>query len=193
MREDKNQNNPRVPATAKKWNLRTPEGFGEFFDYFAPKIWRQAYLRTSSREEAEEITSKTFLKVWEYIKKGKKVKSAGAFAYKVADHLVIDFYRSRAAAPIVASTEGEFASDPPEPTAVEEQAKVNYDTLLIKKALLKLKPHEQTILIMRFIDELSIEEISQALGRSRGAVSVAVHRALKELQKVIEEDYGRFV
>jgi DNA-directed RNA polymerase specialized sigma24 family protein len=46
---------------------------------------------------------------------------------------------------------------------------------------------------MRFVDDLSIEEISGALGKSRGAVSVAIHRALKELEKIIEKDYGKVV
>lgn len=176
-----------------EWNLRTPEGFGQFYNVWAPKIWRHAFLRTSSRVEAEEITAKAFLKVWEYLCEGNKIRNANAFLYKVANHLVIDFYRNRGTMPLSTDSEAVISQDPPANDSPEERVAVRYDAERMKKALEKLNPHEQSMLLMRFIDELSIEEMALALEKSRGAVSVAIHRALKSLQKVLEEDYERMV
>lgn len=194
MEAPKPQNNTaRAEEAGKKsWDLGSAKGFGEFYDYWAPRIWRHALLRTSSREEADEITAKTFLNIWEYLRQGKEIRSASAFLYRVTDRLVIDFYRNRASNPVKVATE-DLLEDPPDNTFVEERVAKQYDSSLIRKGLAKLKPAEQAILIMRFVDELSIEEISEAQGKSRGAVSVAIHRALRELQKIVEEDYGRLI
>lgn len=180
------------PAKAEVWDLQSPRGFGVFYDYWAPRIWRHSLLKTGSREEAQEITSKTFLKIWEYIKRGGEIRNPPAFLYRVTDHLVIDFYRARASSPVISTCEVP-EDDHPDITVLEAEAADRYDLELVKKCVAKLKPQEATLLLMRFVEELSIEEIAGAMGKSRGAISVAIHRALKELHFVIENDHGNLV
>ncbi|MBI2633990.1 MAG: RNA polymerase sigma factor [Parcubacteria group bacterium] len=180
------------PTKAEVWDLQSPRGFGVFYDYWAPRIWRHALIKTASREEAQEITSKTFLKIWEYVKRGGEIRNPTAFLYRVTDHLVIDFYRARGSN-LVISTNEVPDDDHPDIAVLETEAANRYDLNLVKKCLAKLKPQEATLLLMRFVEELSIEEIARATEKSRGAVSVAIHRALKELHKVIENDHGNLV
>jgi len=49
----------------------------------------------------------------------------------------------------------------------------------VEKVLRQIPENERNLLIMRFIDELEIKEIANVLGKTTGAVSVGIHRALK--------------
>jgi RNA polymerase sigma-70 factor (ECF subfamily) len=50
-----------------------------------------------------------------------------------------------------------------------------------------LKPDHQDIIILRFVEELSVREAAHALGRSEGAVKLLQHRAMRELQKHLRQ------
>ncbi|MCK4525285.1 MAG: RNA polymerase sigma factor, partial [Candidatus Andersenbacteria bacterium] len=79
------------------------EAFAEIYDFYVVRIFRFVYLKTSSKETAEDLTSDTFLKCWRYIKQkneaGKKeiVKNnkISSFLYKIARNLIIDHYRKK--------------------------------------------------------------------------------------------------
>jgi len=54
---------------------------------------------------------------------------------------------------------------------------------LVMKALKELKEDYQDILVMRFVEDLSVRETAVAVGKSEGAVKLMQHRAIKELKK----------
>ncbi|WP_430541092.1 RNA polymerase sigma factor [Sporosarcina thermotolerans] len=53
----------------------------------------------------------------------------------------------------------------------------------LQRALVKLKPHYRSVIILRGLNELSIKETAEALRCSEGKVRVDFHRALQELKK----------
>jgi RNA polymerase sigma-70 factor (ECF subfamily) len=52
----------------------------------------------------------------------------------------------------------------------------------------ELKDTEQTVVIMRFVDELSIKETAAAVDKSEGAVKLIQHRAIQKLKKLMAEE-----
>ena len=58
------------------------EQFSSIYDEYIEKIYRFVYLKVSSREVAEDITSKVFLKGWETYNSSKHIKNPGAFLYQ---------------------------------------------------------------------------------------------------------------
>ncbi|MFH1769661.1 MAG: RNA polymerase sigma factor, partial [Parcubacteria group bacterium] len=68
--------------------------FIEFYREHSPDVLKYCYFRVSSKEEAEDLTSKVFLKTWDYITKGNKIDNLRAFIFKVAHNIVIDFYKT---------------------------------------------------------------------------------------------------
>ncbi|MFN7088425.1 MAG: RNA polymerase sigma factor [Candidatus Paceibacteria bacterium] len=193
MKEDKHKHDPKNPGELmRKWDLHSKEDFTSFYDYWAPKIYQHAFLRTSSQETAKDITSKAFLNILEYVKKKKQIRNPSAFLYKVVNHLVVDYYRSNTSKSINISSLQEL-EDPAADEAAVDAVNIRYNLMLVKNALGKLNPQESLIIVMRFIEELSIEEIALTLGKSRGAVSVAIHRALRNLKRIIEKDYGKLI
>jgi RNA polymerase sigma-70 factor (ECF subfamily) len=169
-------------------NWKSAHEFAEVYDLYAKKLWRHIFLRTSRREETNDLVAQVFLKTWEYLKTGKSIENIQAFLYRTAHNSLVDWYRSKTKVVELNSSleEGEY-----DDLMVEEDPAgkilISVETRLqLHQALQRLPEPERNILIMRFIDELEISEISKILQKTKGAVSVGIHRALKVLEKTIK-------
>lgn len=162
-----------------------PAAFVETYDLFAPKIYRHALFKTSSPETADDVMSETFLRAWEVVReRADEIRNLRAFLYRIADNLIIDWYRKRAKAPIGISEEMEETL--PHDARIEEKAEISLKGDRMRLALEAARPEIRELLVMRYIDDLSIEEIAGLTGKKKNAVYVAIHRAVKELKRLCE-------
>lgn len=58
------------------------------------------------------------------------------------------------------------------------------------EAVKTLKQDYQDVLIMRFVEDLSIKEVAATIEKTEGAVKLMQHRAVKELKKILEKKHG---
>lgn len=163
------------------------EAFGLLYDHYLPKIYRFVLLKVSHREEAEDLTHQTFLKAWEnisnYIDQGFPFSS---WLYQISRNTVIDHYRSSAKAKSNENIDdlAEIISDENESIDSSLDKKMALKT--VTKAIKELKDIEQDVIIMRFVDELSHDEVAKALDKTEGAVKLIQHRAIKNLKKILK-------
>jgi RNA polymerase sigma-70 factor (ECF subfamily) len=96
---------------------------------------------------------------------------------------VIDYYRqsNRQPLPIDEMPEENL------PTEKIEDLDISLDVENIKKHLERLKPAYQEILILRYIEDLTFEEIAEILQKDKNNVRVLLHRALNKLKQIISE------
>ena len=166
---------------------KDPEAYGKLYDLYIEKIYRFILFKVNNREEAEDLTSDVFLKVWNYLlgEKGKEVTSVSGLFYSVARNVVIDFYRQRAKKPTCSLDQVlELASDD---GREKEKKEAKQDITALLKSLESLKQDYQEIILLRYIDELSIKEIAIIIGKSSTNVRVLLHRAIKKLQELHEK------
>lgn len=183
-----------IPEQIKeKWLLyklateKDTEAFGELYDLYASKIYRFIYFKVSSASDAEDLTAEVFLKTWEYINGGKEVKHFAGLLYRIARNQVIDFYRhknSQKEEPLEETLLENFSDAG---ALVKELEKSNELQGLIKN-LQRLKDEYREVVTLRFIDELSFGEIAEILQKSQINVRVLLHRALKTLKKIAEQN-----
>lgn len=162
------------------------EAFGRLYDHYQPKIYRFIYLKVSHREEAEDLTHQVFLSAWEKID-GFKIKTAASFSgwvYSIARNKVIDYYRTKKTAFDI-----EEIQLPDESPSNENKFDLASEIKKVRLALAELKPIEQDVVIMRFVEELSPKEAAVLLGKSEVFIRVIQHRALKNLRKILERNY----
>jgi RNA polymerase sigma-70 factor, ECF subfamily len=171
---------------AKRIEQGNPEAFSAAYDRYAPMILRHLSYRAPDKETAEDLLSKTFLKCWEYVKSGKKITYLKQFLYTTAQNALTDHYRRKSTADL--PTEDMTTYDRPDE---RDRATVlmdkDFDKVALAEALSKIRPEFRDVLIMRFLDELEINEVAKALNTTPNAVYVRVHRALKSLKEVLIE------
>ena len=163
------------------------EQFGQIYDQYIDKIYRFVYLKVSSEEVAQDIVSKVFLKGWEAFKSpNKPIKNQSAFLYQIARNAVIDHYREKGRVKMFSIDAGPQIADPG--TSAHDSAVLNADIGVIKLAIQKLKKDYQDIIIWHYLDDLTIPEIAEILEKPEGTVRVILHRGLKELKDIINNN-----
>lgn len=149
------------------------------YDAYADAIFRHLSFRVRDRETAKDMLQQTFTKVWEYMTKGGEIENMRAFLYKTAGNLIIDSYRKKGAQSLDALLEEGFEMGDEEAAPVSTVAEVGE----LREALLKIPDPYRQVVTMRYIDELSPQEIAQATGETANAVSVRIHRGVEMLKK----------
>lgn len=164
------------------------EAFLQAYDLYTDDIYRFIYFKIGNDEEARDITSAVFLKVWNYVQsKGlDESKSLRAFIYKVARNLVIDHYRQNKDRTSSIDDEDIQKSLIDEKQNVHADAEKTSDLGLIKEALPHLKDEYREVILMHYVDELSFTEISEITGKTQGNIRVLAFRALKALKDLID-------
>lgn len=167
-------------------NDRDPEAYVALYDMYVKQIYRFVYFKVGGREEAEDITSEVFLKAWQYLQDNREVKSFSGLLYKMARNAIIDLYRKRTSQPesLIIDTEFDIASS--ENLGLGVEAKIEHERILT--GLKKLKQEYQEVLTLRYVDQLSIDEIADIIGKGAISIRVTIHRAIKKLKEVTGEN-----
>jgi len=157
--------------------------FSKIYDQYIGKIYRFVFLKVSSQDVAQDLTSETFLRGWESFKSRTDIENPQAFLYQIARNLVIDFYREKGKVNFV-STESTPIIDPRED--LEEKANFKFDLDKIKVVLADLREDYQNVIIWHYLDDLPIQQVANMMDRSEDATRVLLHRALKSLKERVK-------
>lgn len=159
--------------------------FGQLYDHYQPQIYRFVYLKVGGREEAEDLTHQVFLNAWLGVGKYKHQGFPfSSWLYQIARNQTVDYYRSRREA---VSLE---ALDPESVVVQDFQNETVEQALEIERvvaSIRRLKQEYQDVLIMRFVEDMSLKDVASALEKSEGAVKLLQHRALKLLREELGE------
>ena len=147
---------------------------------FSKGLNRHAFFRLNDHEMGEDLVQETFIKTWKYLVRGGKIDMMRAFLYHILNNLIIDQYRKRKAISLDALIEKGI-----EPADTDFESKRLFNIIDGKAATLLIKRLPESyreIIRMRFIQDLSLKEISLITGETRNAIAVKVHRGLEKLR-----------
>lgn len=164
------------------------DAFGMLYDHYQGSVYRFLYYRVGSVALAEDLTSETFFRALRSMSSFRwQGKDFGAWLMTIARNLTTDHFkasRTRLESTTEDMSPHDSATDGPE---VAVLATLTNEALLA--ALKKLPPEQQECLIMRFLQGFSIAETAQVLGRSDGAIKQLQLRAVRNLAKLLPEDF----
>lgn len=182
---------------------RDPEAFAKIYDRYVKALYRFAFLKLPSHEEAQDVTAECFTKTWVYLQEHQTVVNVRALLYKVARNLIADYYRSRPEARGVGFVCGDgdsvtFRYDTTSYSVQLEEGQgeqgwgdkgrqrdiieARAELSLLLKKLESLKEDYRDVVTLRLVDGLAFEDIADILGKSRSNVRVIYHRAIKNLK-----------
>ncbi len=143
-----------------------------------------AFFRVQSRETGEDLVQETFMKTWSYLVRGGKIDLMKAFLYHVLNDLIVDEYRKRKTLSLDVLIEKGF-----EPRDKSTNSFLNIldgqsALLLIQRLPLKY----QKIMRMKYVNELSLAEMSLVTGQSKTTLAVQAHRGMEKLKILYKEN-----
>lgn len=153
--------------------------FREFAAARASQLFRIAYLVCGDWHEAQDLVQTTLAKLFVAWHRMQRTQSPDAYARKVLLNAYLSQRRLKRA------TETPVA-DPAEPTAARaDDADLR---LTLVAALRKLPPRSRAVVVLRYIDDHSIEATAEALGISPAAVKSLNTRGLAQLRDLLGTD-----
>ncbi len=167
------------------------QAFIKVYDENVEEIHRFVYFKISNHEEANDLTSMIFLKTWHYIQNKSLIeaKTLRALLYKIARTSIVDYYRETGSKLTLSIDDEdnpiEIVNDKED---LDEKVDKKNDLALIKRLLPRLKEEYREVLVMRFINDLSISEIADISGKTKGGVRVSIHRALNTLRDLVKQE-----
>jgi RNA polymerase sigma-70 factor (ECF subfamily) len=170
------------------------DAFAQLYDEYYPKIFGYVLRRTASAETAKDITSEVFLKALQRIKRFQwRNIPFSAYLYRIAEHEISNGYRNNRQLHLL-KLEMENAvitsvvSLDDEILLVEADIQKHEDFLLLHKCIVKLPNIYQEVIVLKYFEKKQISEICLILGKREGTVKSLLHRGLKKLKKLMEDN-----
>ena len=137
------------------------------------------FLRlTGSRPASEDLVQDVFIRILKYRSTYKGEDRYTVWMYKIARNAHIDFLRKRKDA---VSLDEQFEETPSPEPAPEDRAVREQEGALLARALTRLSPKKQEILVLSRYQNLKYREIAELLDCPVGTVKGLIHRAIEEL------------
>jgi RNA polymerase sigma-70 factor (ECF subfamily) len=162
----------------------TEQEFLRAYDEHAAAIYRHCFFRVYSKEKAEELVQETYLRAWQYLRGGKRVDNLRPFLYRVATNLVIDHVRKHKESSLDALLEENPYAEPAVAGHLDMEAQAAFAE--VRRALVHLEPSYREVITMRYLEDMDIAEIAEALGITANNVSVRLNRATAALRHIME-------
>jgi RNA polymerase sigma-70 factor (ECF subfamily) len=159
------------------------EALEELYLLHFDRIYSYLHMSVGNRHDAEDLTTQTFLKMLESIKKFRwRSAPFSAWLFRIAHNLAMDHFRAtRRWQP-----EEHVAEQPgdEEPSA-EAQAMQSIGRESMLELIDNLSEEQQQVLTLKFVFNFPNADVATILGKTEGAVKSLQHRALVSLQKRI--------
>ncbi len=155
----------------------------------APRVL--AYLRARGAVEPEDVAGEVFLQAVRDIGRFEGNERAfRAWLLTIAHHRLLDASRHRARRPVDAAPDEVLHHRAPTGD-VEEDAFRELDMATVRSLVGRLSPDQQSVLLLRIVGDLTVEEVARVVGKRRGAVKALQRRGLVALERELSKrDYG---
>lgn len=163
------------------------EAFGELYDYFFPRVYSYIFGKVKNSNQADDIISITFEKV--FMKLDDYDSTKGAFStwiFRIAINEMNNLFRGQTRRNEAA---WEDFFNPADSRNTPEQQMVSDEGdrhLLI--AMEKLGEREKKIVSLKYFADVSNKEIAEMLDMTPSNVGVVLHRTLEKLRKILEAE-----
>lgn len=157
--------------------------FDELYQKYSKDVYRFAYWLSGNVDDAKDITSETFVRVWT-AESEIRFETVKSYLFAIARNQFLKLQRRKKWTAPMTDEMPDTSRRP------DEIAEVQVELEETMKAIQSLSEIDRTVLIMRAQDEMSYEEIASITGLSLSAVKVKVFRARKQLYSMVSHRGG---
>jgi RNA polymerase sigma-70 factor, ECF subfamily len=159
---------------------RDPRQFGALYDRHFQQIYRFVYSRVREQTAAEDVTSEVFIKALKAMPRYQDTgRPFSAWLYQIAVNAIADRYRTlRPSQPL-----DDFHDLSVAGPALEDLATHRDEIRRIWSLVEELPGQQRTALVLKFQEDMKIDDIAVAMGKSPGAVKLLIHRGVSRLRQ----------
>lgn len=159
--------------------------FAVLYRRYLDRVYAYAFYQLGDHHDAEDATERTFLAALAALPGFRDEGSSfRAWLFRIAHNTVANVHRARSRRRSVPlPDEFDRAAPNADPASLVARAEEQRRVL---RAIAGLPEDRRQVILLRFVDGLSIREIGEVLDRSAGAVRVLQHRALRDLGELLE-------
>jgi RNA polymerase sigma-70 factor, ECF subfamily len=161
-----------------------PAALLAMYDDALPSVYGYFVRRCADRATAEDLTSETFLAAMDAARKESPPPMTPPWLIGVARHKLADHYRRRQNRMNVPM------ADPPEPVEPLDQWDAELDRLVAESVLARLPEQHRTVLALRYMDDCSVPECAELIGRTVHATEALLVRARRAFRSHYPEPEG---
>ena len=167
--------------------------FHRLYDIYHQDVYNFLFYLVKNRTAAEDLSHEVYLRVLKSYERFEGKSSEKTWLFSIAKNVAIDYFRKKQVRDKHAFTAFDWeteqlVSQAPSP---EQTFELNDQVKQLLEALEQCTGDQKMVIIMRFIQELSIQETAEILGWTIGKVKTTQHRALKTLRKLLEDQDGK--
>jgi len=156
-----------------------PARFLDLYDRYFHRVWAYVVRRAANRAEAEDVTSEVFRRALESLDK---------YEWR---GIPFAAWLLRIAANTMASRWEKTSRESPDPPPELADADTDLERrILLFQLVGRLPEIQRRVIELRYIEERSLLEVAEALGKTEGAVKQLQRRALENLRAELEANHG---
>ncbi len=177
---------------------REGEAVGVLVKQYADRLYNYAYYRCNNHHTAEDVVSETFVRVIEKIH-GYEQREIPfrAWVFRIAHNLLVNHFRQSKRHNLVSldkldwsmETAGGMAGNLDLADKKDLVSQIS-DRDALKQAIDALPEDQQAVFVMRFIEELELEQVALMMDRSVVSIKSLQYRAVKNLRKMLNRSRG---
>ncbi|MGC1677977.1 MAG: sigma-70 family RNA polymerase sigma factor [Candidatus Binataceae bacterium] len=165
------------------------EAFGVLVERYQRRVANVALSVVHNQDDAIELAQETFVRAYENLSKFESRSSFSTWLYRIAANLAIDFWRREGRHVVLRGedAENEIRRLPSDTGDSFKTASRKELSARLTAALEELTPEHRTVILLREVEGLSYDEISEALNCPRGTVMSRLHYARNRLRVLLKD------
>jgi RNA polymerase sigma-70 factor, ECF subfamily len=181
-----------VPATAEAF---VTDDFEEIIQKHQRRVYRVVFLLVKDQDVADTLTQECFLKAYQKRRDFRGECSMATWLLRIAVNLARDHGKNRRAAfwkklmgrEQTVGGETKLASLRAPDASPERVLLAREELQAVWRALEAVSPQQRSVFLLRYAEEMSLEEVAEVLGLKLGTVKAHLFRATTQLRKVLQE------
>lgn len=156
--------------------------------YQAPLTRYLFRLGAKSQGDVDDILQEVFIKAYRNLNGYDSALKFSSWIYRIAHNEAVTFFKKASRGPQVARSEDELTAftDIADDTDLVDELDARMDAQALREAIGKLDAKYRDVLILRYLEDRTYEEISDILHKPAGTVATLISRAKKRLRDLLE-------
>jgi RNA polymerase sigma factor (sigma-70 family) len=171
------------------------KAYGDLMKRYRKPVYHMVLKMVRNQDDAEELTIEAFAKAFKNLSKFNPEFTFSTWLFRIATNNCIDFIRKKKLN--TTSINNTYVNDDGESVGMEirdtennpQEEAIHQQKIEIMRLIVKKLPHKyQSLVTLRYFEELSYEEIAQEMDSPLGTVKAQLHRARELLHDLVKSD-----